>query len=149
MSAISVGMREVVRERAQRPADVLRDDAEGVGDPRRELPDAELPIEEHRRDVGAVQQVLDVVVELLQLDVLLLVLRVDGVHLLVDRVELLVRALELLVGGDQFLVGRLQLFVRRLVLLDRRLQVLLGVGELVLQRVLLIARQTRRTTACS
>ena len=142
--ALDVGDQRRVRRSCvklrERPADVLRQDLEDLGDARRELADAQLAIEEHRRDVGAVQQVLDVVVELLQLGVLLLVLRVDGVELLVDRVQLLVRALQLLVRGDQLLVGRLQLLVGRLELLDRGLQVLLGVGELVFERAHVIAR---------
>ena len=131
---ISVGAVEVVREVAERPADVVRDDAEDLGDPRRELADAQLAVEEQRADVGALEQVLDVVVELLQLGVLLLVLGVDGVELLVDRVQLLVRALQLLVRRDQLLVGRLHLLVGGLELLDRRLQGLVRVRELVLER---------------
>lgn len=105
-------MREVVCERLDGTADVLREDPEYLGNPGGELPDAELAIQEHRRDIGAVQQVLHVVVELLQFGVLLLVLRVDGVHLLVDGVQLLVGALQLFVRGHEFLVGRLELFVR-------------------------------------
>ena len=44
-------------------------------DARGELADRQLPIEKHRGDFGAVQQMLDVVVELLQLDVSLLIPR--------------------------------------------------------------------------
>ncbi len=101
-------------------------------------------IQEQRADVGAVEQVLDVVVQGRQLGVLLLILRVDGVELLVDGMELLVRALQLLVRGDELLVGRLQLFVGALELLDRGLEVFLGVGQLVLQHLHAVLRHPRQ-----
>ena len=141
MSAISVGCDEIVGEGPQRAADVLRNHPEGLGDARRELADAQLPIEEHRRDVGAVEQVLDVVVELLQLGVLLLVLGVDRVELLVDRVQLLVRALQLLVRRRSAPRWSPAAPRSRPRAPGSRLEVLPGVGELVFQRVHLVLGQ--------
>ena len=132
---------QIVSEGPDRTPDVLREDLEGLRDARGEFPDAQLPVQENRRDVGPIEQVLDVVVQLLQFRVLFLILRVDGVQLLVDGVELLVRALELLVRGNQLLVRRLKLFVRRLELFDRRLKTLFRVRQFVLERVLVIVRE--------
>ena len=96
---------ELVRERLDRPPDVVRHEVEGLGDLRRELADRELRVEEDRADVGARQQVVHVVGELGQLGDLALVLGVDRVELLVDALQLLVRALQLLVGRLQLFVG--------------------------------------------
>src|SRR5262249_14154629 len=97
-------MREVVRKRANRTPDVLRNHAKRLRHTRRELADAQLSIEEHRRDFGSVEQVLGIGVEFLELEVFLLVLGIDRVHLLVDRVQFFVRALKFLFRSDQFLV---------------------------------------------
>ena len=64
----------------------------------REPLDAELPVQEDRGDVGAVEQVGHVVVGRLQLLDLFL-------ELVVDRGQLLVERLQLLLGGLQLLVG--------------------------------------------
>ena len=53
-----LGALDVVREVADLAADVVRLDPEHAGDARREPADPELAIEEHRADVGALEQVL-------------------------------------------------------------------------------------------
>ena len=118
---------------ADGPADIDLPQVDGPAGGRRELTDAQLPIQEHRADVGALQQVVHVVIELGQLQDAGLVLGVDRVELLVDGVQLLVGALELLVGGQQFLVARLLLLVGGLQLLDRGLEVLPGVLKILLE----------------
>src|SRR5690606_41613761 len=95
-----------------RSPDVLRLDAKDASDPRGVLADPQLVIEVERADVGPIEQVLHVAIELRELLDLTLVLGVDGIELLVDRMELFVGALELLVRGDELLVGGLQLLVR-------------------------------------
>jgi hypothetical protein len=56
-------------------------------------------VEEERRNLRAVEQVLDVVVRFGQRLVLGVQLVIDGIELLVHRLELLLRALQLFVGG--------------------------------------------------
>ena len=108
--------------------------------PRRVALDAQLAVEEDRRDLGRRDQVLQVVVDLAGLVDLDLQLVVDGGQLLVHRLELFLAGLELfgrgaqlLVDGLQFLVGRLQLLGGRLGLLETLLQVLLLPVELRLE----------------
>ena len=120
----------LVREGLDRPADVVRQQAEGVGDLRRELADPQLSVEEDRADVGAGQQVVHVVGQLGQLGDLPLVLGVDRVELLVDALQLFVRALQLFVRRLQLLVRGLQLLVARLELFDGRLQAFLRRSQL-------------------
>ena len=127
-------MAHLVREGLDRPADVVREQAERVGDLRRELPDPQLAVEEDRADVGAGQEVVHVVGELGQLGDLALVLGVDRVELLVDALQLLVRALELFVRRLQLLVRGLELLVARFELLDRSLEAFFGGAQLGLER---------------
>ena len=94
-----VGVDAALGEVADRPAHVRGDQVEEPGRDRREPPHVEGRVEEDGRDVGAGQQVVQVVVRLLQLCDLVLELRVDGVQLLVERVQLLLGGLELLVAG--------------------------------------------------
>ena len=108
---------------ADPPPDVRGRQVEEPGRSRREASDVEARVEEDRRDVGAGQQIVQVVVRLLQLGDLVLELRVDGAQLLVERLELLLGGLELLVGGAQLLVDRHDLFVDDLQLLIGALQV--------------------------
>ena len=137
-------------------------------DRRREAADQQVAVEEDRGDLGAVEQVAQIVVGLVELLDLALQLVVDRLQLLVDRLRLLARGfqflvgrLQLLVDRDQLLVRRFQLLERGLVLLDQRLQPLarlaqlafelFGGGRLVLRSApaaagrALAARRCRRT----
>ena len=134
---------EALREMGDRPADVGRQQLQQRLHRRREPADAEAAIEEQRRDVGAVEQVVEIVGARLELADLGLELAVDRIELLVERLqlllgglELLVRGLQLLVDRPDLLVGRLQLLVRRLHLLDAEAEILAGGVELALQLVL-------------
>ena len=124
---------DVVRDVLQGTADVHGQEVEDLADGRGVLADAQVDVEEDSPDVGAVQQVVDVVGQLRELVDLLLILRVDRVELLVDRVELLVGGLQLLVRRDELLVGGLQLLVAGLQLLDGGLEVFLRVDQLQLE----------------
>jgi hypothetical protein len=84
---IAVG--EFLREVGDRPADVGLDELEQVGDRRREAPHAKLRIEEHHGDVGAAQQIGDVVRRRLELHDLRLQLVIDRDQLFVDRTAVL------------------------------------------------------------
>ena len=106
----------------------------------REAADAEVGADHHHRQIDAVQQIGQVVIELGQQIVAVL-------HLLIDRVQLLVGRFEFFLGGLQFFVGALQLFVAGLdffvgglqllvggfLRFDDGLQVFLGGGELLLE----------------
>ena len=105
---------ELLREIGDRPADVGIDELEQIGHRRREAPHAELRIEEHHGDVGAAQQVCDVVGRRFELADLRLQLAVDGGQLFVDRLQLFLAGLELLVRALQLLVHRGGFFVRGL-----------------------------------
>ena len=99
------------RERA--PA-VARDQIEDRRDRRREAADDEIAVEEHRRDLRAVEHVAQIRVGTIDLVDLGAELRIDRVQLFIDRLQLLLRGLQLLVGRLQLLVDRLQLFVARI-----------------------------------
>lgn len=94
-------------------------DADQVGRRRREALDAQPLVQEQRGDLGAGEEVVQVVVGPLELIDLL-------AELGVDRGELLVERAQLLGGGLQLLVGRLQLLVHRHRLFVRRAQLLVG-----------------------
>ena len=97
----------VDRERAQvcqRPPDVRRDHAKHRLRRRREKPDAQLPVEEQRRHIRAVENVLQVVrCRALALQ-RFLQLAVENRQLLVQRLQLLLRGHQLFVRGLIFLV---------------------------------------------
>ena len=80
---------EMVREIGERPADVGGDHAEERLRRRREEADIEFLVEEQRRDVGAVQDVLEVVGDGLMLIEGLLKLAVERRELLVERLQFL------------------------------------------------------------
>ena len=100
----------------------------GIG----EAHDAQVAVEEDRRDRGRAHQVLQVAVGLGELLHLAVHLLVDGRELLVDRLQLLAARLELLGGATQLLVHRLQLLVAGLQLLGRRFVLLHGVAQVAL-----------------
>ena len=110
-------------EICKRAADVAGDDAEERFGGRGEEADIEVGVEKKRRDVGAVQNVLQIVGgRALPLQRLL--------ELAVESRQLLVQRLQLLLGGQQLLVGRLvflidgqRLFVDRFLLLDRNFEI--------------------------
>ncbi len=96
----------------QRPAAVAIHEVEDVLDRRREAADHQPLVEKDDRDLGALEQVAQIVVGAVELLDVALQLVVDGVQLLVDGLQLLARSLQLLIGRlhllvdrDEFLVG--------------------------------------------
>ena len=93
------GQRVEVRER---PADIAGNDVEERLGGRREEADIEVGVEEERRDIGAVEDVLQIIGgRALPLQRFL--------ELAVERGELLVERLQFFLRGQQFLVGRLDI----------------------------------------
>ena len=122
---------EPVREIGERPADIGGNDVEKRLRGRREEADVQTRVQKQRRDVGAVQDVLEIVGRgALPLDGLLK-LAVERGELLVERLQLLLRGLELLVGRLEFLVDGHGFFVDRLLLLVGDLEVADGAAELL------------------
>ena len=124
----------------KRPADIGGDDAEQRLCRRREEPDVELAVEEQRRDVRAVEDVLQIVRCAALPFERLLKLAVEGGELFIERLQLFLRGHQLLVGRLELLVDRHRLFVDRRLLLvgdlevaDRALQLLAGRLELPLE----------------
>ena len=117
----------------ERTADVGRQQVEGPLRGRRQPADAQVAADGDHRQVGAADEVRQVVGQRVEL-------AIAAEELLVDRRQLLVRRLQFLLGGLQLFVGALQLLVARqhflvrraqllaggLLLVDDRLQVLLG-----------------------
>ena len=113
---------EAAGEVANRPPAVAWEQAEQVGGGRREPLDAVLTVDAQRRDFGAGQQIVEIVVGVLELAHLRLELSVDRAELLIERLQLLPRRLQFLVRGLQFLVDGHHLLVRHPGLLERRLE---------------------------
>ncbi len=122
-------------EIGERPSDVGRDDAEMRSHRRREEPDVQLAVQEDRRDLGAVEDILQIVGG----DALLLdgfvQLAVEGGQLLIERLKLFLRGFQLLIGGLEFLVHRQGFFVDRLLLFVGEFEVADGALELLPRRV--------------
>ncbi len=101
----------------------------------REEPDVQVTVEEDRRNIGAVEHVLQVVRRR--------AVALDGfLQLGVQRRQLLVEGLQLLLRGEQFLVGGLELLVDRQrlggiggVALDLLFQFAQGIAEIVAGRL--------------
>ena len=132
-----------------RAPDVGGDQVQQLLRRRREAPDPSLVAQHDDRDLDAVEQVHEVVVDadelrvpVLQLLVQRRELLVRGLELLLGGVELLVGGLELLVRREDLLVGRLQLLVGRLLLLDHGLEVLPGRDQLPRETLDLAAAST-------
>ena len=135
-----VGQRDLGLDIADRAANIARDEVQDLLRHRAEAPDAQVAGHHDDGQVGAGDQVVQVVVELAQVAVADLELLVDRAQLLVGRLELLLGGLELLVGalkllvaGKDLLVARLQLLVGRFELLGDRLQVAAGRRQLGLE----------------
>ena len=131
---------ELAREVTDRPTDIGGDKFQKLPRGRREPLDPEFGIQKHRRDLGAGQQVRQVVAGLVQLADLVLELTIDRMQLLVERLKLLLRGLQFLVGRLKLLVHRGRFFVRglhllvdALQLLDRALQFGAGRSQLALE----------------
>ena len=107
----------------QRPPDVAGNDVEHSLGGRREKADVEIGVQEDRRDIGAVENVLQIVGgRALPLQGFLQ-LAVEGGQFLVERLQFLLRGQQLLVGRLIFLVDRQGLFVDRLLLLAGNFQI--------------------------
>ncbi len=127
-------------EIGQRPADIARDDVEQRPGGRREEADVELHVEEQRRDIGAVEDVLQIVGGGALPIERFLQLAIEGGQLLVERLQFFLRGQQFLVGRLEFLVDRQSLFVDRLLLfagnfevVDRALQLGPGRFQLMLE----------------
>ena len=118
-----------LRSASGRPISLGNDVEERFGG-RREEADFELGVEEERRDIGAVQDVLQIVGGRALPLQRFLELAVEGGQLLVERLQFLLRGQQLLVGRLVFLVDRQRLFVDRLLLFARDLKVADGALEL-------------------
>src|SRR6185437_2412251 len=122
------------------PADIGGDDAEKRFRRGREEANVEVAVKEERRDVGAVEDVLEVVGRTPLLLQRLLELAIEGGELLIERLQFLLRGDQLLIGrlkflvdGEGFLIDRLLLFVGRLEIADRVFQLRTGGVELTLE----------------
>ena len=114
------GQRAEVRER---PPDVAGNDAEERLGGRREEADIEVGVEEERRDIGAVQDVLQIIGGRTLPLQRFLELAVEGGELLVERLQFLLRRQQLLVGRLVFLIDGQRFFVDRLLLLAGNLEI--------------------------
>src|SRR5690349_3324607 len=92
------------REICDGPSRIAGNEAEYSAGGRREIPDAQLLVEENRRDLGTVEEVSQVAVSVVELRDLAADFGVDGLQFFVERLEFLLR-------GLQFLIGRLIFFV--------------------------------------
>ena len=131
---------EPARQVGKRPADIGGDDVEQRLRGRREEADVQVGIQEERRHVGAVEDVLEIVGRgallldrLVQLAVEGRELLVEGLQLLLRRFQLLVGRLEFLVDGHGFFIDRLLLLVGDLEVANGALQVLARGFELLLE----------------
>ena len=116
-------------EVCERPPDVAGNDIEERLGGRREEADIEVGVEEERRNIGAVQDILQIIGGRTLPLQRFLELAVEGGKLLVERLQfllrrqqLLVRRLVFLVDGQCFFVDRLLLFARNLKVADGALQ---------------------------
>ena len=139
-------------EVGERPAESLGNDIEQRLGRRREEADIEVGVEEQRRDIGAVQDVLQIVGGGALPLQRFLELAVEGGQLLVERLQFLLRGQQLLVGRLEFLVDRQRFFVDRLLLFARDLEVADGALQLVLRGLELLLelgdpRERRRGAA--
>ena len=121
------------------PAHVGRPDVEDGRYGGREAADHQLVVEEHGSDVGAFEQVVQVVVGAIERIHLAAEFDIDGMQFLVDGLELflgslqfLVRRLQLFIDRYQLFVGGLQFLQRRFVFLDDRLEPVAGLVQLAL-----------------
>src|SRR5437773_518982 len=124
-------------EVSDRPPDVAGGHLEDPFRDRGHATDAEIGPHHDDGDMGAREEIAEVVAELDQLDVAAVQLVVHRGQLFVRSLELLLGRLQLLVGALQLLVARLrllgggtQLFHGRLVLFANGLQMLVRVGKL-------------------
>ena len=123
-------------EVSDRSTDIARGNAEDSFRDRRDATDTEIGAHHDDRDMGAREEVAEVVAELPQLEVPVVQLVVHGGQLFVGRLQLLlggfqlfVRALQLLVARLRLLGGSAQLLHGRLVLFADGLQMLAGGGQ--------------------
>ena len=105
---------------------------------RREQADVQVHVEEDRRDIGAVQHILQIVGGGPLAVQRFLKLAVERGQFLVERLQFLLRGEQLLVGGLEFLVDRQGLLVDRLLLLARDLQIANGALQFRSRRLQLL-----------
>ena len=118
-----------LRSASGRPTSLGNDIEQRLGG-RREEADIEIGVEEERRDIGAVQDVLQIVGGRALPLQRFLELAVEGGQLLVERLQFLLRGQQLLVGRLEFLVDGQRFFVDRLLLFARDLEVADGALQL-------------------
>ena len=128
-----------LRSASGRPMSLGNDAEERLGG-RREEADIEIGVEEERRDIGAVEDVLQIIGGRALPLQRFLELAVEGGQLLVERLQfllrrqqLLVRRLVFLIDGQRFFVDRLLLFARNLKVADGALELRSGGFEFLLK----------------
>ena len=114
----------------ERPADIARYHPEQRSCGQHEEADVQLRIEEHRRDIGAVEHVLQVVGGRSLPLQRFLELAVERGQFLVQRLQFLLRRKQLLVGRLELLVDRQRLLVDGLLLFARNLEIADGALQL-------------------
>ena len=139
-TTLQIGQKDLLRPQpivdiGHGPPNVCGPQGQVVLDPRADATQAQLRIQEHRADVGAVEQVVVVARERGELLVLGVQFAVEGVQVFVDGLELLVGALQLLVGGGELLVAQVDALVAGLQLHHHLLQTLTGRLQLGLQQM--------------
>ena len=140
---------EPARQVGKRPADVGSDDVEQRLRGRREEADVQVAIQEERRHVGAVEDVLQVVGRGALLLDRLVQLAVEGCELLVEGLQLLLRRFQFLVGRLEFLVDGHGLFIDRLLLLVGDLEVANGALQILARGFeLLLELSNARRVGC-
>ena len=133
--------RAVGRKRGQvrqRAADIAGNEVEQRFGRRREQADVQVHVEEDRRDIGAVQHILQIVGGGPLAVERFLELAVERGQFLVERLQFLLRGEQLLIGRLEFLVDRQRLLVDRLLLLARDLQIADGALQFRSRRLQLL-----------
>ena len=87
----------------------------------REILDAHFQIQKDRRDLRAVQQILQIAVGVIEFRDFAVQLGIDRFQFFVEGLELLLGGFQLLVRGLKLLVGGLQLLIRGFELFESRL----------------------------
>ena len=122
-----------MREFRDGAAVIVGEEAGAAGGAGSEAANAQVGIQKDRGDVGAGDEIVQILVRFAEFLDFRLVLVVEGLQLLVDAFQFLVRALEFLVGGLQLLVRGLEFLVGGFQFLHGGLQPAAAVAEFLLE----------------
>ena len=95
----------------QRATPVTGNEIEDLRDGRRKVANLEIFVEKDRRNLGALEQIIEIAVGAVQFLDLAAELVVHGLQFFVHRLQFLFRGLELFIGRLQLLIDREQLFI--------------------------------------